>query len=150
MEDTTGDKVVAWIGGATMLGLALFFVWPVFETMRGEITVYNLFCTKERVNGACKGEEQTANPTSFKVYADQQSVVSWVGDGPVMRYEQCAARDVSNWSCQNGHFKHIMANGEYTDTAEWPFLPVTTTFYPAPRYRWWWLKLSEMVSNKPK
>lgn len=150
MAEITGDKVATWITGAILLALALFFAWPVLDSMRGEVTVYSMFCTKERVNGICNGEEQTAIPTSFKVYPDQQSVVSWVGDGPVIRYGRCAVRDVSNWSCDNGHFKHSTINGEYTETAEWPFLPVTTTFYPAPRYRWWWVKLIEMVSNKAK
>lgn len=150
MNDTNGGKVVTWITGGIMFGLVLFFVWPIFETMRGEITVYNMFCTKERVNGVCKGQEQTANPTSFKVYPDQQSVVSWVGDGPVIRYERCAVRDVSDWSCDNGHFRHIMANGEYTDNADPPFTAVATIFYAVPRCRWWWVRLREAASTKPK
>jgi hypothetical protein len=148
MQEPVGEKIATWIFGTIGLGLAVFFVWPVFERMQNEITVYSMFCTTARVNGVCKGDEQTANPSSFKVYPDQQSVVTWIGNGPVTRYEHCAVRDVSNWRCQNGSFEHTMTDGEYTEVAEPPFLPITKLFYQAPRWRWWTAKLSELGGKR--
>jgi hypothetical protein len=139
MEDTS-----RWIGTIVLLVIIGFFCWPLLGRMQNEITVYNMFCTTDRVKGVCKGEEQTANPSSFKVYPDQQSVVTWTGDGPVTRYDHCAVRDVTNWRCQNGHFEHTMTDGEYTEDAEPPFTPMTKIFYQAPRWHWWTVKLSEL------
>jgi hypothetical protein len=76
-----------WVGTFVLVVIVGIAGWPVVERMRNEITVYNMFSTNGRVNGVCKSEEQTANPTSFKVYPDQQSVVTWIGDAPVTRFE---------------------------------------------------------------
>ena len=143
MED--GSK---WIGTLVLAVIVGIVGWQVVERMRNEITVYNMFCTKGRVNGECKSEEQTANPTSFKVYPEQQSVVTWIGDGPVTRFENCAVRDVTNWHCRNGHFEHTMTDGEYIDSAEPPFTGISNLFYQAPRWRWWMVKLSELGGKR--
>ena len=142
------DDGSKWIGTVALLVIVGIAGWPLVERMRNEVTVYNMFCTKDRVNGVCNGDEQTANPTSFKVYPDQQSVVTWFGDGPVTRYEQCAVRDVINWHCSNGPFGHTMTNGDYIDSAEPPFISVSKLFYQAPRWRWWMVKLSELGGKR--
>jgi hypothetical protein len=81
MEGSIGEQIKAWVFGIIGLGLVAFFIWPIFEQMRGEVTVYNMFCKTQRIQGQCKAdEEQTANPESFKVYPDQQSVIYWIGD----------------------------------------------------------------------
>jgi hypothetical protein len=74
-----------------------------FEQMRGEVTVYNMFCKTQRIQGQCKAdEEQTANPQSFKVYPDQQSVIYWIGDSAPTKYSNCAVPDTINWRCTQG------------------------------------------------
>jgi hypothetical protein len=132
-----------WIGTLVLAVIVGIAGWPAVERMRNEITVYNMSCTKGRVNGECKSEEQTANPTSFKVYPEQQSVVTWIGDGPVTRSENCAVRDVTHSYCRNGHFEHIMTDGEYISSAELPFIGVSTLFYQAAR-------VVSSISRKPK
>ncbi|MGY3441123.1 hypothetical protein [Bradyrhizobium sp. USDA 4473] len=128
--------------------LSVAFGPPLVERMRNEVTVYTMFCTKDRVNGVCTGEEQTANPTTFKVYPEQQIVVSWVGEGPVTRMENCAVRDVSNWHCRNGHFEHTMTDGSYLSAAEEPFVGFSKLFYQGSRWRWWMTKLAEYTKAK--
>ena len=94
MED--GSK---WVGTLILLLIVGIVGWPVVERLRNQITVYKMFCTNGRVNGVCNSEEQTANPTTYKVFPDLQSVVYWIGDGPPARFTSCAVRDVSNWTC---------------------------------------------------
>lgn len=138
----------SWIA-PTLFVAAVGFVFgpPMIERMHNEITVYNMFCTKERVNGVCKAEEQAANPTTYKVYPEQQIVVSWVSEGPVTRMEGCAVRDVSNWHCRSGHFEHTMTDGNYLATAEEPFVGLSKLFYQAPRWRWWLARSKEYVQR---
>jgi len=147
MEDKT-----AWLPVAAIIVSGIFFIWPVFERMQNEVTVYNMFCTKDRVNGVCTGEEQTANPTGYKVFPDQQSVISWVSKGPVTRFGSCAVRDVDNWRCQyekagqEPHLEYIMTDGNFVLYSAPPFS--TGPFYTVSRWRWWMVKLSEMIGGK--
>jgi hypothetical protein len=65
-----------WIGTLVLFVVALIAGWPVIERMHDEVAVYNISCTKERIAGVCNGEDQTAVPMSFKVFPDQQAVIS--------------------------------------------------------------------------
>jgi hypothetical protein len=40
MEGSIGEQIKIWVFGIIGLGLAAFFIWPIFEQMRGEVTVY--------------------------------------------------------------------------------------------------------------
>ena len=149
MEDKS-----TWLVWALILAVGGFFAWPLFERMRGEITVYKMFCTTGRVNGQCKfADEQTSVQESFKVFPDQQSVIYWIGDGAPSKYTSCAVRDVSNWRCSygkpgTGYTEYIMADGNYTEVAEAPFIPTTNLFYPVSRWRWWAMNVKEMWTGK--
>jgi hypothetical protein len=140
----------------TYLALALvggFFGWPLIGQLRNEITIYPMFCATGRVNGVCRFEEQTANPTTYKVFPDQQSVIYWVGDAAPTRLASCAVRDVSNWRCQSAraggpNVEHIMSDGNFTENAEPPLIATTTLFYPAPRWHWWAVAVREMWTGK--
>jgi len=141
-----------WVGALVLLVIVGIAGWPVVERMRNEITVYPMFCTNGRVNGVCNSKEETANPTTYKVFPDLQSVVYWVGDGTPARYSNCAVRDVSNWTCHLGkeppRSEYMMTNGNYSEYAEAPMFTSTTLFYPVPRWRWWMVKLSELGGKR--
>ena len=149
MED--GSK---WVGTLILLLIVGIVGWPVVERLRNEITVYKMFCTNGRVNGVCNSEEQTANPTTYKVFPDLQSVVYWIGDGPPARFTSCAVRDVSNWTCHYGkasespRTEYMMADGNFVENAELPMIASTTLFYPVSRWRWWIVKLSEIGGKR--
>ena len=148
MED--GSK---WVGTLVLLVVVVIAGWPVVERLRNEITVYHMFCTNGRVNGVCRSREETANPTTYKVFPDLQSVVYWSGDGSPSRFTYCAVRDVSNWTChygkagESGRVEYMMADGNYSEYAEAPMFASTTLFYPVSRWRWWMVKLSELSSK---
>jgi len=154
MEGAIGEQIKAWVVGIIGLGLVMFFIWPIFEEMRGEVTVYKMFCETQRVKGECKtDEEQTAMPQSFKAYPDQQSVIYWIGDGAPTKYGNCAVRDTTNWRCTQGRsgearMEYSMVDGNYSETLDFPFIPSTATFYQVPRWRWWWLKMIEATFGK--
>ncbi len=52
-------------------------LWAVSDRIpfRNEITVYKLFCTEGLKQGQCKSKEETANPTTYKIFLDQQTIV---------------------------------------------------------------------------
>ena len=139
-----------WVGTLLLLVIVVIAGWPAVERMRNEITVYNMFCTKGRVNGVCNSEEQTDNPTTYKVFPDLQSVVYRTGDGSLSRFTSCVVRDVSNWTCNYGkeppHTEYRMTDGNYADYAEPPMF--ANLLYPVSRWRWWMVKLSEIVGRR--
>lgn len=143
-----------WVTYLVLALVAGFFGWPLFDRIQNEITVYPMFCPTGRVNGVCGAEEQTANPTTYKVFPDQQSVIYWIGDGAPTRYASCAVRDVSNWRCQfvkagdTPKIEDFMSDGNFFETAEPPFIASTNLFYPASRWHWWTVKVKEMWTGK--
>jgi hypothetical protein len=138
-----------WLVWVLILAVGGFFAWPLFDRTRSEITVYPLFCTKGRVNGVCTSEEQTANPTTYKTFPDQQSVIYWTGDGAPTRFTSCAVRDVSNWRCSFGKgAEYSMSGGDYAEVVEPPMFSSTTLFYPVSRLRWWVVKIKEMWTGE--
>jgi hypothetical protein len=154
MEGPIGEQIKAWVFGTIGLALVVVFIWPSFDQMRGEVTVYSMFCKTQRVQDKCKADdEQTANPQSFKVYPDQQTVIYWIGDSAPTKYGNCAVRDTINWRCTRGRpgearMEYSMVDGSYSETLDFPFIPSTATFYQVPRWRWWWLRMVETVFGK--
>ncbi|MCS3731215.1 hypothetical protein [Bradyrhizobium betae] len=146
-----GKKLASWLFGALLLALAGFFIWPTFDRMHGEVTVYNMFCKVNRVAGECKrDQEQTSIPPTFKVFPEQQLVIYWIGDNSPTRYSNCAVRDTINWRCRIGAVneaktEYAMVDGQYIETVDPPFLPSTNLFYQVPLWRWWYLRIIESI-----
>lgn len=130
---------------AFFLGGYLFNEW-----LGTEVTLYKMFCTKGRVDGVCKSEEQTANPTTYKVFVEQQVVIYWVGDSSPVRLPFCAVRDARNWSCkyETGseipRREYIMSNGNYYEVGE-PRLLGSDPFYTVSAWRWWSVWLAQKL-----
>lgn len=144
MQETVGDKIVSWIVGGGMLSLAAFFVWPVFDRMSGETTAYRAFCASERKGDkACPLKDEAASITeTFKAFPDQQSVITWIGDGAPSKLSDCAVRDVLNWRCTSRDsfgvvVETTMMNGQLSETIDGQPSPSFRMFYQTARWRWW-------------
>jgi hypothetical protein len=148
IEAIAGWMRICFFG--TFAFLILFLIWPQFDRMRGEVTIYRAFCKTQRVQGTCKFDnEETANPQSFKAYPDQQSVIYWIGDSAPTKYSNCAVRNTINWHCTIGpRMEYSMVDGIYVETLDFPFTPSTDLFYQVPRWRWWLLEVKESLSSK--
>jgi len=137
------------IGGA-LIGLAAFFMWPAYEHLNGEATVYRMFCTADRTddNPCALKNELTSVTETYKAFPDQQSVIVWIGNDAPSRLSNCAVRDAINWRCtkndkQGVTIEQSMANGQLTETVGGYPSPGLSLFYQAPRWRWWLVKLLE-------
>lgn len=127
--------------------VALLFVYNFFDS---EVTVYNMFCTKGRVNGACASIEETANPTTYKVLVDQQSVVYWIDHGAPVRFPYCAVRNVQNWSCkyETGNEiperEYTMTDGYFSETEKDGTIG-GSIFYQVSGWHWWSIWLAQKL-----
>jgi hypothetical protein len=107
-----------------------------------EVTVYNLWCSKERVNGECLEKEEAANPIRYKAFVQQQTVMYWFeGDKPT-KLNNCVVRDYQNWSCESHvgerFYNTYMIDGYiHEDYSQ----KVTSLFYQGPRWKWLLLNL---------
>jgi hypothetical protein len=133
-----------------LLGLAAFFVWPVYERLNGEATVFRMFCTSDRNDGSpcVLRDELTSVTETYKAFPDQQSVIVWIGNEAPSKLSNCAVRDALNWRCtkndrQGVAVEQSMANGQLTETVDGYPSPSLTLFYQTPRWRWWLVKLLE-------
>jgi hypothetical protein len=70
------------------------------EASSSEITAYPVQCKTIVQNGQCSAPEYTLRYTTFKVFVNEQNVVSAVEGFPPTRLTQCAVRDRMNWSCR--------------------------------------------------
>lgn len=150
MHEAAGIKIVAGFIGGMLLGLAAFFMWPVYEHLTGEATVYRMFCTSERAGDSpcVLRDELTSVPETYKAFPDQQSVIVWIGNDAPSKLGNCAVRDALNWRCTRNDKKGVtvdqsMANGQLTETVDGNPSPGLGLFYQAPRWRWWLVKLLE-------
>ena len=106
-----------------LLGLAVFFMWPAYEHLNGEATVYRMFCMSDRKDdGSCK-DQRTSVTETYKAFPDQQSVIVWIGNDAPSKLSNCAVRDALNWRCTNrdkqgGSLDQSMANGELSETVD--------------------------------
>lgn len=121
---------------------------------QSDVTVYNMFCTGGLSNGKCSSKEETANPSTYRALADQQTVLYWNSntDAP-KRLQHCAVRDTRNWSCQledkleeSPKIQWQMVGGEFREVVEKPFISAQSIFYAVPKWYWWWVRLSEYRS----
>jgi len=131
-----------------------------------EVTVYRLFCkgvTGDRQTGLpvgqCQAKEETANPTTFKVFVERQTVVYWTGENDTpYRLRHCAVRDARNWSCQLGEFleeepaiEWHVRDGElrkdYSNLSL--YMASGSRFYSVSKRRWWWVRLVEELGIFP-
>jgi hypothetical protein len=150
VKEAVGDRVLACLVGGILLGLAAFFMWPAYEHLKGEATVYRMFCTSDRTDDtpcALKNELTSVTET-YKAFPDQQSVIVWIGNEAPSRLNNCAVRDALNWRCtrndkQGGTVEQSMANGQLTETVDGYPSPGLSLFYQASRWRWWLVKLLE-------
>jgi hypothetical protein len=148
VQEAVGDRIVAWLIGGIVLGLAIFFMWPVYERLIGEATVYRMFCASDRDTPCVLRDELTSVPETYKAFPDQQSVIVWIGNDAPSKLSNCAVRDALNWRCTRadkkvGTVEQSMADGQLTETIGGDASPSLTIFYQAPRWRWWLVKLLE-------
>lgn len=132
-----------------LLGWVLFWgaIWLFWESMpfAGEVTVYNGFCPKPRVNGKCAAGEETANPTTYKASAELQAVVYWSANGPPRKYEKCVVRDAKNWTCPaletdgTSNAEYRMIDGEFRPSG----FSFDSPFYQVPKWEYYLIKLNK-------
>lgn len=150
MKETVGDRIVIGVTGSMLLGVAIFFTWPAYEHLKGEATVYRMFCTSDRRDDSPCGlrNELTSTTETYKAFPDQQSVIVWIGNDAPSKLSNCAVRDALNWHCtrtdkQSNTVDQSMADGQLSETVNGDTSPGLTLFYQAPRWRWWLVKLLE-------
>lgn len=150
MKEAVGERIVMSLTGAMLLGVVLFFAWPAYEHLKGEATVYRMFCTADRKDdGYCGLKNELTSPTeTYKAFPDQQSVIVWIGNEAPSRLSNCAVRDELNWRCtrtdkQGRTIEQSMASGQLSETVDSDTSPGLSLFYQAPRWRWWLVKLLE-------
>ena len=149
-QEAVVDRVVIGLVGGMLLGLAAFFTWPAFEHLKGEATVYRMFCTSDRTDDdpCVLKNELTSVTETYKAFPDQQSVIVWIGNEAPSKLSNCAVRDALNWHCARTDKKGVtvdqsMANGRLSETVDGDLSPGLGLFYQAPRWRWWLVKLLE-------
>jgi len=128
------------ISTAILILIVTFLGWyyASSDIFSDEVTVYNLWCSKERIDGKCLGKEEPANPITYKALVDQQTVIYWFEGGALTKLDNCAVKDSENWSCESGSYHHYMINGIYHE--DYPH-KVKSTFYQGPRWKWTFLYL---------
>ena len=150
MREAVGERIVMGVTGGMLLGIAAFLMWPAYEHLKGEATVYRMFCTSDRRDDSPCGlkNELTSTTETYKAFPDQQSVIVWIGNDAPSRLSNCAVRDALNWRCtrtdkQGRTIEQSMADGELSETVNGDASPGLTLFYQASRWRWWLVKLLE-------
>ena len=150
MQEAIVDRIGAGVVGIIVLGLAAILMWPVFEHLNGEVTVYRMFCTSDRKDDGSCGlkNELTSTTETYKAFPDQQSVIVWIGNDAPSKLSNCAVRDALDWRCtridkRGATVEQSMTDGELSETIGGDPSPGLTLFYQTPRWRWWMVKLLE-------
>lgn len=119
----------------------LFLLWPAFDGLGNEVTVYPLFRSTD-------GEWFPANRTVYKVFPETQTVVHWtpgVSEVPD-RLSKCSVRDRNNWRCEysDGSGVLVMEGGVFSEESR-PGGPPSHfregDFMYTGRLNWWRLYL---------
>jgi hypothetical protein len=144
------------LGSAISLCIIAIIVtcfWLFSEALpfRTETTVYRLFCTGALTQGKCNAKEETANPSTYKAFVDQQTIVYWFENSPgPKRLQHCAIRNAKNWSCQLGNqlednprYEWQMIDGQLRENG--PTALSRDLFYQVPKWRWWLVWLEEKM-----
>jgi hypothetical protein len=113
------------LGGAYVVSsIALGFLVLVSSgcdlLWNGDITKYPVSCTETIENNLCTGTWYTLNPTTYRVFADQQLVVYWtpgIRDTPE-KLSNCVVRDIRNWVCKynDGSAELQMNDGVFSES----------------------------------
>jgi len=150
VKEAVEDRIVWGLIGSMLLGLAAFFMWPAYEHLNGEATVYRMFCTSDRKDDSpcALKQELTSVTETYKAFPDQQSVIVWIGNDAPSKLSSCAVRDALNWRCtrtakEGVTVEQSMANGQLSETVDGFLSPGLGLFYQTPRWRWWLVKLLE-------
>ena len=127
-------KFVGYVTGAL---LVWFILAPIGEVVRNQITVYP-------ITTADNGRLMTLNRTTFRVYLETQTIVSWMPDFPGSeRLKNCVVRDRRNWrgEVRDGSLVYEMNDGklEWIENGN-----RTTPFTYVSRLEWWRLYLKAM------
>lgn len=112
-------------GRSMMQRLALILFLATSATgcsqRNGEVTVYHVYCDNSVPVESCWSiprQPLTAAPTTYRVSAERQSVISWVKGGWGLRaLENCVVRDKKHWTCEylDGSLDVFMHQGELTE-----------------------------------
>ena len=120
--------------------IAAAAMWLLFDNppFASEIMVYQGWCSTPISDAkACRGNEESANPVTYKALSDNQTVIYWFEGRAPDRLTNCAVRDAKNWSCGQGEgFSTTMIEGRISETSKFGVI-----FYQVPKYRWYWLWL---------
>jgi hypothetical protein len=143
--------------------LVFLGIWLFGRPSQGEdVTIHYAFCPAGRVSGACSTGGETANPTTYRAYIDQQTVIKWTwNSGTITRFTFCAVRDGRNWTCKFEKaedaptVEYTMSDGELSTTdfrsaKDRPLGGATPEpFYEVPRWYWWFVWTSEHLRRRP-
>ena len=108
-----------------LIGLlvVVFAVSEAFDWgfLRTQITYYPVFCKDQEQTGPCQTGWQRGVPTTYTVYADDQTVVSQPRGNPPTKLSRCAVVDRKNWKCyftSTGGWMIGFTDGKYWSGAE--------------------------------
>ena len=148
VQETVIHKILAGLAGGLLSALALVLLWPAYGHLKGEATVYRMFCASDRADDrpCALKDELTATTETYKAFPDQQSVIVWIGNDAPSKLTNCAVRDAMNWRCTNrdkqgGSLEQSMAEGQLSETVDGNPSPSLTLFYQTSRWRWWLVKM---------
>ena len=82
-----------------ILAAAAIFI-PDWESATDKITAYSALCESVTVNGRCNKISYTLSPTTYTVYAREQTVISQIHGTEPTRLAHCAVVDRKNWRCR--------------------------------------------------
>jgi hypothetical protein len=144
--------------------VALFSFW-FFSTWHSyeEVTVHAMYCAGDHPGGRCSKGEEIANPTTYRAYPDQQTVIKWTwNSGTITRFTFCAVRDGRNWTCQFEKagdvpkVEYTMMDGflsttDFRKAEDKAFSSVPPDpFYEVSRWYWWFVWVREHIGQGPR
>ena len=150
---------LAWVLFPLLLLLEAASLWHSYE----DVTVHVMWCAGDRFGGQCSKGEETANPTTYRAFVNQQTVIKWTwNSGRVSRFTFCAVRDGQNWSCkferaeEAPKVEYTMSDGVFstTDFRTVGDKPLGSTpsdpFYAVPRWYWWYVWTLEQLGQRAR
>jgi hypothetical protein len=135
--------------GCMLLGVSAALL-PVASTswtrLENETTVYMLSCDGARVSHVCSGNERTGVPFTYRVSADQHSVLYWTMNDPNLqrRLSFCVIQNTRSWLCQWNNDdipKTRLVGGRYVEIAVCVSGASVPMFYQVDKWRWWLVRL---------
>lgn len=152
------NKGKSVFGPATALVLLAALAFWLFELnpFSSEITVYSVYCGKDRGDqGACIN----LSPITYEASLDRQAVAYWTDTGTPATLADCTVRDRKNWECwYKGRAGRLsMVGGEFSDEIRDTFLDrdVFDSVRYVPKWKWWSVRIgirteSRQFENSPR